>query len=246
MFARHGIPEVVTSDNGPQFRTEFTAFVKEWGFRHVTCSPKHVQANGFAEAMVKVAKQRLKKATDPYKALLAYRASPLSNGFSPAQLLFSRQLRTTVPVSPDLLEPCIPDRASLESAEERAKEQQEIYYNNRHGVHPLLPLKPNQCVWVADLRCKGIILNEADTPRSYWIRTHKGTIRRNRRFLVLDRGRAAEIHDVPSMHDLPPVRQAERPSTAEASSRSSSTGRMQGGHYVTRFGRMVRRPRCLS
>ena len=47
MFSHHGIPEVVCSDNGPQFSDlEFTQFAKEYGFCHITSSPKYPQSNG--------------------------------------------------------------------------------------------------------------------------------------------------------------------------------------------------------
>ena len=40
IFARHGVPQEVISDNGPQYSTEeFSHFSEKWGFRHVTCSP---------------------------------------------------------------------------------------------------------------------------------------------------------------------------------------------------------------
>ena len=40
VFARHGIPEEVRNDNGPQFASaEFTNFAKEWGFKHTMSSP---------------------------------------------------------------------------------------------------------------------------------------------------------------------------------------------------------------
>ena len=39
-FARHGIPDIVITDNGPQFSaTEFSTFAREWKFKHLTSSP---------------------------------------------------------------------------------------------------------------------------------------------------------------------------------------------------------------
>ena len=56
-FARHGIPERVISDCGPQFRgEEFKQFAKNWEFEHRTSSPYHHQSNGKAENAAKKAK----------------------------------------------------------------------------------------------------------------------------------------------------------------------------------------------
>ena len=79
IFARHGIPETVISDNGPQYSS--------------------------AERMVQTTKNLLTKSDDPYEALLAYRATPLENGFSPAELCVRRRLRTTLPTTPSKLTP---------------------------------------------------------------------------------------------------------------------------------------------
>uniref|UniRef100_A0A3B3RKB0 Uncharacterized protein n=1 Tax=Paramormyrops kingsleyae TaxID=1676925 RepID=A0A3B3RKB0_9TELE len=68
--------------------------------------------NGEAERAVQTIKNLLKKARDPYRALLAYRATPLSNGYSPAQLLMGRRLRTTVPTLSENLRPSLPDRST--------------------------------------------------------------------------------------------------------------------------------------
>ena len=49
IFARHGIPEELRSDNGPQYApAAFTHFANEWGFRHTTSSPRFPQSNGEA------------------------------------------------------------------------------------------------------------------------------------------------------------------------------------------------------
>ena len=56
-FARHGIPNEVRSDNGPQFSaSEFQKFAKEWDFEHLTSSPYHAQSNGKVEKAVSTAK----------------------------------------------------------------------------------------------------------------------------------------------------------------------------------------------
>ena len=63
IFARHGIPQIVISDNGPQFSsTKFKKFAISWEFKHVTSSPKHRKSNGKAESAVKTIKKLFKKA----------------------------------------------------------------------------------------------------------------------------------------------------------------------------------------
>ena len=104
VFARHGVPEVLISDNGPQYSSaEFAEFTRSYGFTHVTSSPKYPRANGAAERSVQTLKGILRKAEDPHKFLLAYRSTPLENGFSPAELLFGWRIRNTIPALPDSL-----------------------------------------------------------------------------------------------------------------------------------------------
>lgn len=93
-----------------------SAFASEYEFEHVTSSPRYPQSNGEAERAVQTIKNLLKKAADPYRALLAYRNAPLSNGFSPAHLLMGRHwaLKCRFPTVP---EPAIPDLRAVQSEE---------------------------------------------------------------------------------------------------------------------------------
>ena len=68
IFACHGIPEILISDNGPQYSSrEFSEFAKAYEFCHVTSSPYHPQGNWEAERVVGTVKSLLKKEDDPYQ-----------------------------------------------------------------------------------------------------------------------------------------------------------------------------------
>ena len=50
IFARHGMPEVVRSDNDPQYSSqEFQMFAQSYGFQLLTNSPRFARSNGQAE-----------------------------------------------------------------------------------------------------------------------------------------------------------------------------------------------------
>lgn len=84
VFSRNGPPQTVVSDNGPQFSgSPFQNFAIEYGFTHVTSSPRYPQGNGEAERAVATVKGLWKGGGDKAKALMAYRATPLESGYSP-------------------------------------------------------------------------------------------------------------------------------------------------------------------
>lgn len=56
VFARFGIPEIVRSDNGIQFLSDFQQFGHEYDFKIITSSPKYPRSNECVEAAVKIAK----------------------------------------------------------------------------------------------------------------------------------------------------------------------------------------------
>ncbi|XP_037270275.2 uncharacterized protein LOC119161872 [Rhipicephalus microplus] len=184
-FARHGIPVTVVSDNGPQFFCKaFEDFAKTYGFKHVTSSPRYPQSNGEAERMVRTIKELFLKATDPFLALLAYRNTPGVSGYSPAQLLMGRSLRTRVPATAQSLLPDWPQVKEFNDGDAAQRRRQQRDYNNRHAAHALRALDDGEEVWVRDTWARATVLSPAQRPRSYIIQTPSGILVRNRRHLV--------------------------------------------------------------
>ena len=181
IFARHGIPETVVSDNGPQYASyEFARFASEEGFIHVTSSPCYPQSNG----KVQTVKAMLKKSVDPYGALLAYRTTSLECGYSPAQLLMDRQVRTSIPVIASTLQPRWDESKQLRDRQEIIKTRQTVDYDRYHRAQPLSTLSAGDPVWVQDAKIGGTVVGKAGTPRSYLVQTPTTCLRRNRRHLV--------------------------------------------------------------
>ena len=114
MFATHGIPETIVSDNGSVFTSrKFQQFAKLNGIKHITTAPYHPASNGLAERAVQTIKTGLKKITSGTledrlsQFLFQYRLTPHSTtGTSPAELLMGRKPRSTL----DLIKPNIADR----------------------------------------------------------------------------------------------------------------------------------------
>ena len=89
-FARHGIPDICVSDNGPQFTAhEYKTFIKQWKFELVTTSPRNPKTMEKSQNAVGAAKRLMKKAknsSDAYLVLLDYRNTPTQGlDASPAQ-----------------------------------------------------------------------------------------------------------------------------------------------------------------
>jgi len=80
---------------------------------------------------------------------MAYQATPLACGYSPAELLIGRALRTTVPMSQELFKPTVPDLAILRRHEQNANEQQKANFDHRHKACTLIPLNQGDRVCMA-------------------------------------------------------------------------------------------------
>ena len=181
IFARHGIPRELVSDNGKQFDSmEFQKFTTQYQISHITSSPTYPQSNGQAEKGVQIVKRLLKKAkendSDPYIALLNYRSTPLDCGKSPAELLMNRKLRTRLPDPEELL--------PVSGHDQR---RTSIQWYNQHA-HVLKPLNPNEVVRVRNdgqWSLKARVIKQDQTPRSYLVETETGKVlRRNRKHLL--------------------------------------------------------------
>ena len=135
-FARYGIPEIVATDNGPQFSSqEFKLFAREYNFHHQTSSPHFPQSNGQVERGVKTVKKLLKDAKDPHLSLLAYRSTPLPwCKLSPAELLMGRNIRSNIP---QVQETQWPYLTEFRHTNDLFKSQQKVNYDKRHRTQPL-------------------------------------------------------------------------------------------------------------
>ena len=107
-----GIPTILKTDGGPQFASQaFSDFCQQWRIHHVLSSPHHHEANRAADAAVKAMKALVAKTTttgsidvDKFRSgLLEFWNTPRAHGFSPAQLLYGRTLRSQLLTHPTAL-----------------------------------------------------------------------------------------------------------------------------------------------
>ena len=128
IFATHGLPEMLVSDNGSSFTSaEFQDFIKRNGIRHVTSAPYHPASNGLAERAVQTFKDALKKATSGdlqtrlARFLFQYRITPHSTtGISPAELMIGRRPRSHL----DLMHPMLESRVMANQSCQKANHDQ--------------------------------------------------------------------------------------------------------------------------
>ena len=113
IFATHGLPRQIVSDNGLQFvATSFQKFCESRGIQHIKTAPYSPRSNGEAERLVQTFKKAIEK-RDPHSNeeiqeaaidfLAMYRSTPQSTTNQiPSEMLNNRRMRTKL----DLLHPC--------------------------------------------------------------------------------------------------------------------------------------------
>ena len=134
VFAIHGLPEQIVSDNGAQFISDdFNHFMKQNGIKHLRSAPYHPATNGLAERFIQTFKKamragikengQLKQCLENF--LLSYRTTPhATTKEAPCRLMMGRALRTRL----DLLRP------NVESQVLKQQASQKQYHDNHSRV----------------------------------------------------------------------------------------------------------------
>ena len=143
IFATHGLPDTVVSDNGPTFTSEvFKEFVEKNGIRHILTAPYHPASNGLAELAVETLKEGLRKMTGHTLEtklalfLFQYRITPhTTTGLPPAEMLLGRKPKSHL----DLLRPDVGAKVA------RSQENQKVR-RDQHAKERLL--RQGDCVYV--------------------------------------------------------------------------------------------------
>lgn len=192
IFARHGIPKVIPSDNGTNYSSEqFKVFAKSWNIKHVTSL--HAQSNGMVERCMQTYKNMMRKAEhdnkDPYFCILEYRTIPVHvNIPSPANLVFNREIKSLLP----RFEIFKKEGGIVERTRSNLKErqvQQKEYYDRSSKVLKELKEKDEVNVQQKDKSWQPgkVIEKSKEKPRTYTVKLDSGTmLERNKKYLIKD------------------------------------------------------------
>lgn len=247
VFSEHGIPDQLSTDNGPQYDSkEFKDFMKSYGIEHITSSPRYPQSNGFAERAVQIVKNILKKCEesgeDPYLGMLSYRATPLDHQLkSPAELLTRRRFKTTLPMA----QRSLLTGHDRETIKEKMYERQgkQAYYYNLTAGKPHKPLSEGQHIRMynhdSQTWIPGTVTQPSKEPRSYIVKSDKtgNTYRRTRQQLMPD---LAVPKDKQLENEVVTGRAAEACADTQEITHPEITTQGLQDHYVTRSGRSVK------
>ena len=128
----------------------------------------------------------LTRSSDPYIALLNYRATPLPwCQRSPAELLMGRRLRTRIPQVREQLVPRWPYLEKFRELNKKFKKKQKRDFDQRHRAKSLEDIPDDTKVWITSEgdRVDGRVISPANSPRIYIVDTPTGVVRRNHQHL---------------------------------------------------------------
>lgn len=182
LFATMGFPKTIIADNQPFSSQKCKMFAKEFQIEIVNSSPLYPQSNGMSERAVQTAKSILRKAQETGKSflipLMEYRNTPLPGiNLSPADVIFGRKLRTSIPTSEHLLQ-----NQHSEFVHNKLKEAQK-HMKERYDQHASknIEFSPDEHVLIRDANQwrPARIVNRASVPRSYIVSYKNKNYQRN-------------------------------------------------------------------
>ena len=149
IFAHHGVPERLESDNGPPFNSkEFATFAEQEGFTHHRVTPLHPRANGEVERFMQLlnkteqiahlqSKDKLERNMAVQEMLIAYRDTPHpATNVSPYQAMHNRSIRTKLNYTPPVKEKPIRQDQLINQRDEQYKEK--MKNNNTAKAHSFI------------------------------------------------------------------------------------------------------------
>ncbi|KAJ8032745.1 hypothetical protein HOLleu_22781 [Holothuria leucospilota] len=142
-------------------------------------------AERFVQTVKNTVAKALKDKRDVYMALLCIRTTPIDSQIpSPAELLYNRKIRSTLPTQ---IHNNNPHKDEISARLQTRQSTQKDYYDKATRLQP--PLIPGQRVYVQNQTghkrwAPAKVERVRDEPRSYEVTTQQGkTLRRNRRQL---------------------------------------------------------------
>lgn len=180
IFAQFGIPESITSDNGPPFNgSDFANMSKVFNFKHRRTTPYWPEGNGRAERTVQTIKKSLMCAqledgnfiSQLNIFLFNYRATPHSStGKSPFEIMFGRTIKTQLPDLPTGgNQHCL---TPLQERDHQSRMKNKVYADLRRRT------TPNSFAIGDTVLCKQVRINKLTPPfdpRPYVVEKISGT-----------------------------------------------------------------------
>jgi hypothetical protein len=183
IFARHGIPAIVKTDNGPPFNgNEFREFADELGFHHRKITPLWPEANGEAERFMATLNKFVKTSqaenvnwkTQLSLFLRQYRATPHSSTkISPFEALTGRKMRSGLPEAPQTPHPHASLHSKMIHNDQISKQKMKTHADVKRHTVPS-DLAPGDTVLVKQPKTNK--LTPPFCPKPYTIMDKKGSM----------------------------------------------------------------------
>jgi len=180
LFSILGVPKQLVADNMPFSSYKFIEFSNKLNYQVITSSRHYAQSNGLSERGIGIVKDNMLKksnytGTDINLYLLAYKNTPITGlQYSPAQLLQSIELRSTLLVDKSKFKPkVVKCRDKILENKEKQK-----YWYDKAAKKVVENFYEEQLVYVQDKFNKkwsqGKILKKLPEPRSFLFKLKGG------------------------------------------------------------------------